>query len=162
MPRGSAQAAGAVRLYARATLVVLALRVALPWVSLKRLLVRLTPHAPIQPRSDLVRRFPGLTRYIWILCRAGWPMQGCCLPVSLAAYHLARSMGMPVRCHCGIRRNGSRLEGHAWVTLNGRAFLKNLGGGEPYRIVFTVPDDLERGGGTGTCGPHEESGVKPI
>lgn len=44
-----------------------------------------------------------------------------CLRESLALYHVLRSLGYPVRIHIGVRKDGSRLAAHSWVTLEGES-----------------------------------------
>jgi hypothetical protein len=43
-----------------------------------------------------------------------------CVPRSLALFHALRKEGLEVSFVSGVRRNGSKLEGHAWLELNGK------------------------------------------
>jgi hypothetical protein len=42
-----------------------------------------------------------------------------CLRQSLALYRELTRMGYPAAIHFGVRRDGSDLAGHCWVTVNG-------------------------------------------
>jgi hypothetical protein len=62
-----------------------------------------------------------------------------CLPRSLVLYYFAVRCGLPVKFHCGVRRADVQLEGHAWLTLHGRAFLENTTGDPQYVVTFSFP-----------------------
>ncbi len=49
-----------------------------------------------------------------------------CVPRSLALFHALRREGLEVSFVSGVRRNGAKLEGHAWLELNGKP-LAGLG-----------------------------------
>ena len=63
-----------------------------------------------------------------------------CMIRSLAVYSRARRSGVPVRFHCGVRRNGSALDGHAWLTLDGEPFLEPVDPRPAYAVVFSFPE----------------------
>ncbi len=44
-----------------------------------------------------------------------------CLRQSLALFALLSRMGHPVEIHFGIRREGGDLDGHSWISLDGRS-----------------------------------------
>jgi hypothetical protein len=54
-----------------------------------------------------------------------------CLRESLALYYVLRSLGYPVRIHVGVRKDGSSLAAHSWVTLYGKPV-----GGPRCDVVF--------------------------
>jgi hypothetical protein len=61
-----------------------------------------------------------------------------CLRRSLALYHVLGRMGHPVSLHIGVRPGESDLEGHSWVTIDGRA----LGEADPmeqFRAIYSYP-----------------------
>ncbi|MCK6493498.1 MAG: lasso peptide biosynthesis B2 protein [Nitrospira sp.] len=60
--------------------------------------------------------------------------KGNCFPRTLALYWFARRRGLPVQFCCGVMKLHQRLEGHAWLMLNGGAFLEP----SPYWQSFTV------------------------
>ena len=43
-----------------------------------------------------------------------------CLRQSLALYRVLTRMGYPVEIHFGIRKDGEDLQGHSWVTIEGK------------------------------------------
>ena len=123
--------------YLRATGMVMALRLLLPWARLPRILGWITPPrlGPPCPAGEL----SGLIRYLRILCRLGWPTRGTCLPLSLAVFHAACRLGVPVTWHCGVRPEGSELAGHAWLTLHGEPFLNCPDTRRPFAQVLFLP-----------------------
>ena len=50
---------------------------------------------------------------------------GYCLPRACMLYWLAPRYGCSVRFHCGVRKGKTGLDGHAWLTMNGQAFLES-------------------------------------
>jgi Transglutaminase-like superfamily len=75
-----------------------------------------------------------------LLARMPSPTRGNCLPRSLALFYFARRSGVPVRLHCGVRRVGERLEGHAWLSLQGQPFLETTNPEQSYRVTFSYPE----------------------
>jgi hypothetical protein len=75
-----------------------------------------------------------------LLARLAFPLPGKCLPRSLVLYAFARRARLPVHFHCGVRRAGSRLEGHAWLTLDGRPFLERGDPVESFAVTLTHPE----------------------
>lgn len=47
-----------------------------------------------------------------------------CLPAALAVRHVLRGMGRPAGLRLGVRPD-QFLDGHAWVELEGKAYLKD-------------------------------------
>ena len=48
------------------------------------------------------------------------PFPRDCMRQSLVLYRALTRMGYPVVIHFGVRKEGSRFEGHSWVTVNSR------------------------------------------
>ena len=72
--------------------------------------------------------------------------KGNCFPRSLAIYWLARRQGYPVHFHCGVRKECSKLDGHAWLTLDRKPFHE---GGQHWRlftVTFSYPPDAATNG----------------
>jgi Uncharacterised nucleotidyltransferase/Transglutaminase-like superfamily len=46
-----------------------------------------------------------------------------CVPRSLALFHALRKQGLEVSFVSGVRRNNSKLEGHAWLELHGKPIV---------------------------------------
>jgi len=65
--------------------------------------------------------------------------KGNCFPRSLALYQLARRRGYPVRFHCGVRKDASGLEGHAWLTLESKTFYEPGTLWRDFTITFSYP-----------------------
>ena len=73
--------------------------------------------------------------------------KGNCFPRSLTLYRFARQLGFPVRFHCGIQRNGETLDGHAWLSLEGTAFLEPTRHWEEFTVTYSYPvtDNVAQG-----------------
>ncbi|MFO0774053.1 MAG: lasso peptide biosynthesis B2 protein [Nitrospiraceae bacterium] len=67
------------------------------------------------------------------------PAKGNCFPRSLTLYRLARRLGFPVTLYCGIQKNGQALDGHAWLALNGKAFLEATRHWEGFAVTYSYP-----------------------
>lgn len=65
--------------------------------------------------------------------------KGNCFPRSLALYRLARRRGYPVRFHCGVRKEVSGLEGHAWLTLESQTFHESGTLWRDFTVTFSYP-----------------------
>jgi Transglutaminase-like superfamily len=100
---------------ARVAVLLGAIQIALPRVSLPRLLGYLTPRHRkkfTDPLTvDVRMRFADA-----LLARLPVGTRGNCLPRSLVLYRLAARAGLDVRLHCGVRRGDRGLDGHAWCT----------------------------------------------
>lgn len=72
---------------------------------------------------------------------AGVGPYGRCLVRALAIYSTLRRRGWPVVFVCGIRREGDKVVGHAWVEHNGRALweLREPHNRVTYQEVFRFP-----------------------
>lgn len=66
--------------------------------------------------------------------------KGNCFPRALALYWLARRAGCPVRFSCGIRREDSKLDGHAWLTLEQEPFHELSEQWRQYTVTFSYPE----------------------
>jgi transglutaminase superfamily protein len=96
-----------------------------------------------------------------LLARFSFPTRGNCLPRSLVIFHLARWWGLPVRFHCGIRRDGERLQGHAWLSLQGEPFLEANNPEENYVVTFSYPDTGEAAAGPAVTGASGGGATEP-
>ncbi|HZS59839.1 MAG TPA: lasso peptide biosynthesis B2 protein [Gemmatimonadaceae bacterium] len=86
---------------------------------LPRLLASMTPASGATPRITMRER-KGLvrgTRWALRLLPAG--DVGGCVVRSLVLYRALRRRGLPVDFVSGVRRDGDRVVGHAWIELNG-------------------------------------------
>ena len=61
-----------------------------------------------------------------------------CLRQSLALYRVLNRMGYPVQIHFGIHKDGDHLQGHSWVTLDGRSIAERTQT-EAFELVYSYP-----------------------
>jgi Transglutaminase-like superfamily len=67
--------------------------------------------------------------------------KGNCFLRSLALYWFARRLGYPVLFHCGVRKEDSNLDGHAWLTLDRQPFLEPGQHWQHFTVTFSYPAD---------------------
>lgn len=88
--------------------------------------------------------------------------KGNCFPRSLALFRFARRLGYPVLFHCGVRRESSTLDGHAWLTLDRRPFHERGPNWQRFTVTYSYPPDpadhekrepvlRPQGGGRASC-----------
>lgn len=134
------------RLIAQTGVMVAAVRVLTRLTALPRVLGWLH-RAPLAPQPNRTR-LDDAAYYTdrWLTVFPANP-KGNCFPRSLTLYWFARSCGFPVRFHCGVQRNGDALDGHAWLSLNGTAFLERSRHWEGFAVTVSFPpsgsDDAE-------------------
>ena len=116
---------------------LLALRLLLPCLKLQTLLKWLTPPESFGGAQPLE-----LEQAVWwtdSFLRFVFSWQGKCLPRTLTLYYVATRSGYPVQMHCGIRRDGNELQGHAWLSQHGVPFLEQDDPVQHYVSVFSLP-----------------------
>lgn len=116
----------------------LLLRALVPFVRLDRLLRWLAPKRISATQGVLA--FETLDRFSNGLFRR-FPShpRGDCLIRSLVRFFLAQRYGVPVRFHCGVRRAGEALVGHAWLSLDGKPFKDANNPFQDFTLTFTYP-----------------------
>ncbi len=120
------------------------LRLLLPCVKLNRLLGWLALSRV--PQATDLSTLQKTVRYVdALLWRFPAQPKGNCLPRSLALYYFATRCGFPVQFHCGVRRMGAKLQGHAWLSLKGEPFLENGNPFRTYTVTFSFPDATQAG-----------------
>ncbi|TKB91032.1 MAG: lasso peptide biosynthesis B2 protein [Nitrospira sp.] len=67
--------------------------------------------------------------------------KGNCFPRSLALFWFARRLGYPVLFCCGVRKEGSSLDGHAWLVLNHQPFHESSQHCQLFAVTFSYPSD---------------------
>ncbi|BFU96163.1 MAG: conserved protein of unknown function [Nitrospira sp.] len=87
--------------------------------------------------------------------------KGNCFPRALAGYWFARRSGYPVRFHCGVRKEGSRLDGHAWLTLDGEPFHETSRQWREYVVTFSYPSDAPVANGQRQTAHGREARIMP-
>ncbi len=126
------------RLIAQTGVMVTAVRVLTRLATLPRVLGWLH-RAPLSPQPNRTR-LDDAAYYTdrWLTLFPANP-KGNCFPRSLTLYWFARRFGFPVRFHCGVQRNGQVLDGHAWLSLNGTAFLEPSRHWEGFAVTVSFP-----------------------
>lgn len=121
-------------------MLVLYVRVLLRFMSLPQVLSRLDPQsAPGEPTGESI---DDLVYYVdrWLLLFP-YNSKGNCFPRSVALYRLARDLGYAVRFHCGVKKEHSFLDGHAWLTLHGDPFHELSRQWQYFTVTFSYPPD---------------------
>ena len=82
-------------------------------------------------------------------------VRNTCLIRSLVLYRLLRTGGMPARIHFGVRRAGSQLNGHSWLTCEGES-LSESPANSPFNEIYAYPSDAnssahKQDGGQSLC-----------
>ncbi len=121
------------RLITGTGLVVLGVRMALRLMSLRRLLCWLSCRPALEGEGQTVMEDTAYYVDRWLTLFPYNP-KGNCFPRALTLFLFARRAGLPVQFNCGIMKVHQHLEGHAWLTLDGREFLEP----SPYWQAFTV------------------------
>jgi len=121
-------------------LVVFRIRLLLRFMSLPRVLNKLTPeHLKGEPDvASLDRLNYYIDRWLQVV---PYNRKGNCFPRSLALYWYAWRHGYPVQFHCGVRMGYVKLEGHAWLTLHGEAFRELTQQWKTYTVTYSYPPD---------------------
>ncbi len=83
-------------------------------------------------------------------------VKGNCFPRSLAVYWFARRMGYQVHFQCGVRKDASHLDGHAWLTLNRLPFHEPGQHWQRYTVTFLYPPDSVADRGDRALSPRSE------
>lgn len=124
----------------RAGCVVLRVRLSLRLYSLPEVLQGLSPRTMTGTPNDAVMK--ALVGYMdrWLQLFP-YNKRGNCFPRSLAIYRCARQLGYPVVFHCGVQREASQLDGHAWLTLDTHAFYEPGPYWQRFTVTFSYPSD---------------------
>lgn len=122
------------------TTIMILIRLGLRWLQLPRLLHFLQSSKALGAENLL--EFQRVVYYTDRILKAfPYNEKGNCLPRSLMLYALAPRYGYRVKFHCGVRKAETGLDGHAWLTVNGKPFWEpsreNVGMVE----TFSYPQD---------------------
>lgn len=120
-------------------LLLCTVRLLLRWSSLPQVLALLDRSADAA-RYDVLtleRRIYYVDRWLELF---PYNTKGNCFPRALALYWLARRVGRPVRFYCGIKREDSKLDGHAWLTLDQEPFHELSEQWRQYTVTFSFPE----------------------
>jgi len=122
-------------LFLRVGLWIALVSVLLRLVPLPRLLRLLTPkHTDSRPwpREKLVNFCS-----FWLGRDAAFFSKSC-LKRSLVLYHYLNQQGEPTRFLIGVRHDGQKLCGHAWILLEGKKLFPDED--LDYRIIYAYPE----------------------
>lgn len=140
----------------RVGLVVLWVRLSLQVKSLPLVLERLTPRSMTGRPDEAV--MGDLVYYVdrWLQLFP-YNRKGNCFPRSLAVYWFARRLGYPVLFHCGVRKEVSNLDGHAWLTLDCQPFHEPGQQWQYFTVTFSYPLDPTACGNQDSAIRHQKS-----
>ena len=121
-------------------LLVLWVRLLLCVTSLPVVLAKLSPVSKLgnPDEAEMKKMVYYVDRWLQLF---PYNQKGNCFPRSLVLYQLARRCGYPVRFHCGVRKDASGLEGHAWLTLESKTFHEPGTLWRDFTITFSYPPD---------------------
>lgn len=124
----------------RAGLLILWVRLLLRLTSLPVVLAQLSPSSKLgnSDNDEMKQMAYYVDRWLQLF---PYNQKGNCFPRSLALYRLARCRGYQVRFHCGVRKDSSGLEGHAWLTLESQTFHEPGTLWRDFTITFSYPPD---------------------
>jgi hypothetical protein len=121
----------------RMGLLVLRVRVMMRFLALPRLLSILEPrNLQLQQRGEIEDLLYYIDRWLQLF---PYNVKGNCFPRSLSLYWIARRAGYPVSFHCGIRKEGGALDGHAWLVLDNRPFHEVGRNWQLFTMTFSYP-----------------------
>jgi len=107
-------------------------------LSLPRLLALLTPAGPA--KSHPAGQEGKIIRYTnYLLGRNLLMFKATCLKRCLVLYHFLRDAGLAVGINFGILPNLEHLQGHCWLTLDGKAFNETSDPDTLYRLTYSYP-----------------------
>lgn len=113
--------------------------------SLTELLARPTPQtAPVdKPLSRQAERTVGV---VVRLCRQRFfdltYFPRPCLRRSLALYHVLTNLGYPAVIHFGVHKTGGELQGHSWITVQGK-LVAEADPSAIYREVYSYSSSMK-------------------
>ena len=81
------------------------------------------------------------THVYWISPLLPRRNMGPCLFRSILLFQFLRRYGHLPRIHIGLRKDGDRLQGHAWVTVNGTPLLEQSDPSTRYVENFSYPEN---------------------
>ena len=112
--------------------------------SLPRVLDRLNPRSMTEKPDEAM--MGDLVYYVdrWLQLFP-YNRKGNCFPRSLSLYWFARRLGYPVYFHCGVKKEVSNLDGHAWLTLDRQPFHETGQQWQRFTVTFSYPLDLTAG-----------------
>ncbi|MBI5376394.1 MAG: lasso peptide biosynthesis B2 protein [Candidatus Schekmanbacteria bacterium] len=126
-------------LFFKIFLLVLALPLLLKSLSLPRLLKLLTPRKKKKMDDRVIERILKITDSI--LGIRFFVFTPSCLRKSLLLYHLLNRYGMKVKIHFAVKKDDGKLDGHSWLTKNGKRVYDYLESVDDFSITYTYPEE---------------------
>lgn len=106
---------------------------------LEELLIKISPG-----RVNGSGRTRRLVIYVnWWLNRQILFLEPTCLKRSLLLYRFLAREGLNVKIHYGVRAADKGLDGHSWLTLDGKQFLMDGMTAHAYKQTFLFPAEGE-------------------
>lgn len=123
-------------------LVVFGIRIALRLMSVQQVLHWLSRETPSQRYAQ--RAIEDAAYYVdrW-LAVFPYNQKGNCFPRALTLFFFCCRAGVPVQFKCGVMKLDHRLEGHAWLMLDGREFLEPSSHWQSFTVTVTFPASSE-------------------
>ncbi|HEY6262812.1 MAG TPA: lasso peptide biosynthesis B2 protein [Nitrospiraceae bacterium] len=124
----------------RAGLVVSWIRLLLRVKSLPLVLDRLNPRSMTEKPDEAMMEDLVYDVDRWLKLFP-YNKKGNCFPRSLSLYWFARRLGYPVCFHCGVKKDVSNLDGHAWLMLDHQPFHETDQQWQRFTVTFSYPSD---------------------
>ncbi len=65
-----------------------------------------------------------------------------CLKRTLSLYYFLSRLGLPVQVNLGVRKGGGKLEGHGWLSLEGKPYLEPGPARADFQLIYTFPQGV--------------------
>ncbi len=122
----------------RIILVMFAIQVMLKLLSLPKLMDILTPRKNIKgtPQEDIDRIIKIIDN---ILNQRVFIFYPTCLKRSLVLYYFLNKYGLNVVMNFGVKKNNDKLDGHGWLTLDGKPYLEAYDPHDSFTVTYSYP-----------------------
>ena len=122
----------------RIILIMFAIQVMLKLLSLPKLMGILTPKRKKKGTSqeDINRIIEIINN---VLNQRFFIFHPTCLKRSLVLYHFLNRYGMKVIMNFGVKKNNDKLDGHGWLTLDGKPFLEDYDPHDTFAVIYSYP-----------------------
>ena len=62
-----------------------------------------------------------------------------CFKRTLSLYYFLSRLGLPIQVNLGVRKGEGKLEGHGWLTLEGKPYLEPGSGKPDSQVIYSFP-----------------------
>lgn len=104
-----------------------------------RLLQLLTPNA-IGPKTWSRDKVVDFTDSI--LGQESFIYRRNCLKRTLSLYYFLSRLGLPIQVNFGVRKGEENLEGHGWLTLEGKPYLEPSPNKLDFKVIYSFPQKV--------------------